>query len=148
MKKFLTICFAFVLAITLTGCGSNNNSSDKKDNNNEQTEQTGQNESYDLSAFENDVKELVPEMVKSEVYYQMVGAIDGFKIYNNSDETYRVEIYKFDKNSEEYKKAEADQKLSMDSLSFDAKVKNGYALLIDDEFPKHDEIIKLFEKLD
>ena len=34
----------------------------------------------------------------------------------------------------------------MDS-SFDATVKNGYAYVIDNEFPKHDEVVNLLEQL-
>lgn len=146
MKKLLIITLAFGLAITLTGCG-NDNKEQTTDNNDNKSEQSQTQTSYSLSDFENDVKALIPTMQKSEVFYQMVGAIDGFKIYDSTDQTARIEIYKFDKASDEYKKAEADQKLYMNNFSFDATVKNGYAFIIDDEFPEHDKIIELFNKL-
>ena len=76
----------------------------------------------------------------------MVGASEGFKL--KSGET-KVEIYKFDKSSDAYINAEKSQKLTLSGLdsSFDAKVKNGYAYVIDNEFQKHDEVVKLLEQL-
>ena len=61
----------------------------------------------------------------------------------------KVEIYKFDKSSDAYKDAEKSQKLTLSGLdsSFDATVKNGYAYVIDNEFPKHDEVVNLLEQL-
>lgn len=81
---------------------------------------------------------------QGDVYYKMVGAEDGLKLYSGD---YRIEIYKFDKTSEKYKKAEAEQKLSSAITSFSAVIKSGYAYLIDDGFPKHDEVVALLEKL-
>lgn len=80
-----------------------------------------------------------------EPYYKLVGANAGIKIYSGDS---RIEIYRFDKSSDAYKKAEKEQKLSSGGIaSFDAVVKNGYAYLIDDNFPKRSEIISLLDKL-
>lgn len=80
-----------------------------------------------------------------EPFYKLVGAKAGIKIYSGDS---RIEIYRFDKNSDAYKNAEKEQKLSSGGISsFDAVVKNGYAYLIDDDFPNHSEVVSLLEKL-
>lgn len=97
-----------------------------------------------MSNIKSEIEKLGIDVEEKNAYYEMVGASDGVKIYSGD---YRIEIYKFDKSSEKYIEAEKNQKLKTTISSFDATVKNGYAYLIDDQFPKHDEVIKLLEEL-
>lgn len=141
MKKFLIILLLLIVSITLAGCEEEKNSiNDINDGNTTVEEST-----YTLSDFENDVKAKVNDIEKSEVYFQLIGAVDGFKLHSGDS---RLEIYKYDKNSSDYKLAEQNQQITMQDFgSFDAIVKNGYALIIDEDFPNKQEIENLFNKL-
>ena len=140
MKKTFLVLMCFVLL--LTGCGKENTNNTATNKGNGATAK----ENVDLTNVQSKIENLGVNVSKEEVFYEMVGASDGMKLL--SDE-YRIEIYKFDKKSDEYKLAEQNQKLTLDGseMSFDAVVKNGYAYLIDDEFPEHDAIVNILEQL-
>ena len=141
MKKFLIILLLLIVSITLAGCEEEKNSINDINNGNTTVEES----TYTLSDFENDVKAKVNDIEKSEVYFQLIGAVDGFKLHSGDS---RLEIYKYDKNSSDYKLAEQHQQITMQDFgSFDATVKNGYALIIDEDFPNKQEIENLFNKL-
>lgn len=143
MKKIIICIIAILTCFTLTACDNNANEDNNKDNtsNNKTTE-----EIVNLSNIESKIKSLGIDCKKTEVSYDMVGAKDGFKIVSGD---YRIEVYKFNTSSESYKTAESSQKLTIDSMdySFDAKVQNGYAYIIDDEFPQYSEVIKILNNL-
>lgn len=144
MKKIFSFILVLTISFVLAGCSSNevNTTEDSNTNNTEQAV------TKDLSYFKEEAERLVTDSTESEVYYSMVGATNGVKIYN-SDESLRIEIYEFDEDSGSYKEAEEDQQLCIsDDYCFSATVKNGYALLIDDDFPNYDEIISIFNDLD
>ena len=144
MKKVFSLIAIMFVCLLIVGCGDKESNTDDNNSNNKQQNSS----SYNLVDFKKDVKKLVPTITEEEVYYQMVGAIDGCKIYDEEGGNNRIEVYKFDKSSDEYKQAEKTQKLSLSgTMEFEALVKNGYALLIDDEFPQKAEIITLFNKL-
>lgn len=140
MKKIFIGIMAVLVCFTLTACNSNNSSNNEK-NENKQEESTS-----NLSNVQSEIEALGVECEKTETAYEMVGAIDGFKL--NSDD-YTLEIYKFDTSSDAYKTAEENQELVLDGMdySFDAKVQNGYAYIIDDNFPQHDEVVKILNNL-
>ena len=143
-KRIFGILLIAVMIIVLTGCGSteSSKSNEGKTNNNTQKESS---EKITLDNIKGKVEALGIIVEADEPYYQMVGAEAGLKLHSGD---YRVEIYKFNKSSDAYKNAEKNQKLSLgDDMDFDAVVKNGYAYLIDDEFPSHDEVVALLEKL-
>lgn len=152
MKKIFTSCLILSLCFLLSGCGNNaktevNNSSSNtnKQETNTQTPTVEEKENINLSNIKSKLENLGLDITEEQVYYQMVGATNGTKLYSGE---YRVEIYQFDKTSEEYKKAESSQKLELsEDMSFDAVVKNGYAYIIDDEFPQHDQVIDLLKQL-
>lgn len=147
MRKLLAIFLVGIVAFTLTGCG-NTEKTDETNTNNNGGSQTEETVTKDLTYFRNEVKEIVTTSNESEVVFAMVGAINGVKIYADEDQSSRVEIYQFDKTSDKYKTAEQDQKLCISAdYCFDATVKNGYAMLIDDSFPQKDEVISLFNEL-
>lgn len=139
MKKGLLMLLCFVLL--LTGCGKDNSAAPSQSATSSQSEET-----VNLTNVQSKIENLGVNITKEEVFYEMVGASDGIKLLSGE---YRIEIYKFDKNSDAYKLAEQNQQLSLDGseMSFDAIVKNGYAYLIDDEFPEHDNIVNILEQL-
>ncbi len=75
----------------------------------------------------------------------MAGAKTGNKYIS---ENKALEIYQYEKSSDSYKNAEKNQKITVEGFGdFEAIVKNGYALIIDKDYPHYDEIIALFNKL-
>lgn len=111
---------------------------------NENTNETVD-EKVTIDNIQKHIESLGIKVEVDEPYYKLVGANAGIKIYSGDS---RIEIYRFDKSSDAYKKAEKEQKLSSGGIaSFDAVVKNGYAYLIDDNFPKRSEVISLLDKL-
>lgn len=142
-KNFLTKVAILTLCFFLVGCGNKTTNEDKtnSDNNTPTVK-----ENITLDNVQSKIEALGITCEKTEVYYQMVGATNGFKL--NTKDT-RVEIYKFDKSSVAYKKAEKEQKITLDGMdmSFDAKVQNGYAYIIDNDFPKYEEVINILNKL-
>ena len=134
MKKLFIATLSILMCLTLTACGS-------KDDEKKQTS-----DAFNLSNVQSKIEDLGIKCEKTEVAFDMVGAKDGFKLNYNEN---HIEIYQFDKNSEVYKEAEKNQKLTISSMnmSFDAKVKNGYAYIIDDNFEKHNDIVKILDEL-
>lgn len=143
MKKFLFVNLAILtLCFFLVGCGNKSTNENKTNNDNTPTSK----ENITLDNIQSKIEALGIACEKTEVYYQMVGATNGFKL--NVDDT-RVEIYKFNKSSDAYKKAEKEQKLTLNDMdmSFDAKVQNGYAYIIDDEFPEYEKVVSILNQL-
>lgn len=143
MKKFLFVNLAILtLCFFLVGCGNKSTNENKTSNDNTPTSK----ENITLDNIQSKIEALGITCEKTEVYYQMVGATNGFKL--NVDDT-RVEIYKFNKSSDAYKKAEKEQKLTLNDMdmSFDAKVQNGYAYIIDDEFPEYEKVVSILNQL-
>lgn len=140
MKKALTSLLILIVCCSLTACG------DKKETDNNETEKTQTSDSVTLSNLQSKIESLGIKCEKAVVAYDMVGAKDGFKLKSN-DKT--IEVYKFDKNSNEYKDAESSQKLNLSSMNMklDATIKNGYAYIIDKDFEKYDDVIKILNKL-
>ncbi|NLW71228.1 MAG: hypothetical protein GX061_09135, partial [Eubacteriaceae bacterium] len=87
-------------------------------------------------------------LTKETAFYEMVGAKNGYKL-TDKDTGEVMEIYAFDKASDAYKKAETDQKLTIESMSysFDVKTSNGYAILLPENFPQKDAVLGLFNTL-
>lgn len=143
MKKIILSLLIVIFIFTMTGCSENKTTNKTAANSKEKS-------SYSLSDFTKEYEELGIDAQKTDVAYSMVGAKDGIKyIANSNDEAYGLEVYKFDQNSDAYKKAEKNQQLTLEDMdmSLNATVKNGYALILDESYPKHDEIIELFNKL-
>lgn len=149
MKKVLGVLIVMIGLFTITGCNnnSNDNSQTNSNNQNQANEQQEQVEtsSYGLNDFENDVKELVADVETTEMAAEYVGAESGIKLTSGD---YKIELYQFDKNSSTYQTAEESQQITMEDFgNFDAKVQNGYALIIDESFPNKTDIENLFDKL-
>ena len=85
------------------------------------------------------------ETEKQDSYYQLIGAIDGYKLNHND---LFIEVYKYDKNSDEYKKAEETQSIEIKNVSqAPAIVKNGYAYIINKDFPQYDKVVNILNQL-
>lgn len=110
----------------------------------EESVESADNDKVNINNLKSKIESLGITVESKDAYYKMVGAENGMKLYAGD---YRIEVYKFDETSKEYIEAKKNQKLKTSISSFDATVKNGYAYIIDDEFPKHDEVLKLLEKL-
>ena len=145
MKKISVLLVIFVLCFAITGCGQNVENSTNNDNSakNETVKEEKQLSSID--DFKNEVKELGINFEETKMSAEYINAESGLKLTSDGK---KLEVYKFDTNSEHYKTAEENQKVTMDGFgSFDAIVKNGYALMIDDDFPQYDKVIEIFNKL-
>ena len=144
-KKIISILLLIILFVTV-GCDKIENNGYSKSNTIQSNTEKKSVEKITIENIESKIKNLGISVEKSESYYEMVGATAGFKL--NSGDT-RIEIYKFDKNSDVYKIAERNQSLSIDDdYSFDAVVKNGYAYVIDEDFPNYSEVVKLLNQLE
>lgn len=101
-----------------------------------------------VDQFKTELKNLGIEGTESETMYELVGAKAGFK-FTADDKT--LELYTFDKDSDAYKKAEKDGKLTMESLGSEitenVTVANGYAIILPTDFPQHDAVLDLFNRL-
>lgn len=145
MKKRLSILLIIMILFIVTGCSSSNNVI-KTDSNRKEEKTVKKQDKITIDNIESKIRNLGIQIEKTEAYYDMIGAENGFKL-NSGDSS--IEIYKFDKNSEVYKTALNTQKISMgEDFSFDAVVKNGYAYTIDESFPDYSEVIMLLEQLE
>lgn len=145
MKKISVLLVIFVLCFAITGCGQNveNNTNNDNSTNNETVKEEKKLSSID--DFKNEVKKLGIDFEETKMSAEYINAESGLKLTSDGK---KLEVYKFDTNSEHYKTAEENQKVTMDGFgSFDAIVKNGYALMIDDNFPQYDKVIEIFNNL-
>ena len=143
MKKIFISLFAIIICLSLTtGCNSNNEEITNEQNNNiNETES----KLSSIDDFENEIKKLGINYEKIKMDSSYIGAEEGIKLTSN-DKT--LEIYKYNDKTDSYKTAENTQKITLTGIgSYDAIVKNGYALLIDNDFPQYDSIIEIFNKL-
>ena len=76
---------------------------------------------------------------------ELVGAEQGMK-YKIGEGS--IELYRFDEDSESYKKASEDNALTLDGFgAFPATVKNGFAILINDLPDSESDILSIFDGL-
>lgn len=129
MKKISLFIIALVLSVSLTGCGNSNNQEANKTAQNKTEETTKKEISFD--ECQKLLKEngyTINEVTTMAAEY--IGAQEGKKYKTDKG---NFEFYKFDKNSDAYKKAENAGKVTLDSFGdFDVAVNNGFALLITD----------------
>lgn len=144
VKKGLIISLSLLALFGVTGCNNKENSNDNSNNIQENDKQT--NDKVTLSNLESKIKDLGITVSKVQTAYDMVGAKDGYKLKSNET---TLEIYQFDTSSESYKNAEGNQQITLSemNMSFDAVVKNGYAYILDDNFPQHDKVVEILDKL-
>ena len=153
MKKIAGIFLTLILCFCLIGCGDKVENTDKDNKNNDtnindnsnQSDQKTNSNTFTISEFITKVQDIATDMEKTEMMASFIGANEGYKLSNDNT---KLEIYSFDKSSEAYKQAEESQKISMEGFGeFNAIVKNGYALVIDENFPEYSRTLELFEKL-
>lgn len=143
-KKGLIISLSLLALFGITGCNNKENNND--DTNNIQENDKQNTNTVTLNNLESKIKDLGITVSKTQTSYEMVGAKNGYKL--KSGET-TLEVYQYDTNSESYKSAEANQKITLEemNMSFDAIVKNGYAYILDGNFPQYDKVIEILNKL-
>lgn len=139
LKKLLALLIVALMAVSFVACGGETNN----------TEETQTSEpKITVEEFKAELKNLGIEGTESETMYELVGATAGFK-FTADDKT--LELYTFDKDSDAYKNAEKDGKLTMESLGSEitenVTVANGYAIILPADFPQHDAVLDLFNRL-
>lgn len=139
-KKKLFMIIVLFLSI-ITACTND----DKNKENVDLDDINQENKINSIEEFENEIKVLKLNYDKVQMVAGFVGAKEGIKLYIGNS---KLEIYKFDKQSSDYQKAYNNQKIIVNGKNeYSAIVKNGYALLIDEDFPEYDKIISIFERL-
>lgn len=137
MKKgIISLVMLFAITLILTGCGSNTDSTGGNKETNKESSYTFENLKSDLLALDSTTE-------VNEKSASLIGAEEGYGyIVGNCT----VEVYKYDKKSEQYKIAEKNQQISMPSfdMAFKAIVKNGYAYTIEGSC---DNVIPVIEKI-
>lgn len=137
MKKYMVVLITIVVILSCVSCTSSKPKDDKG------TSNVVTDERNNLTVFESFEKVLNDKGLTYEkvtMAAEMVGAQQGIK-YKMGDS--KVEIYRFDTSTNVYKDAEESQSLQLDGIgSFEAVVKNGYAILSDDQ-----EMIDAFLKI-
>ena len=139
LKKLLALLIVALMAISFVACGGETNN----------TEETQTSEpKITVEEFKAELKNLGIEGTEEETMYELVGATAGFK-FTADDKT--LELYTFEKDSDAYKNAEKDGKLTMESLGSEitenVTVANGYAIILPADFPQHDAVLDLFNRL-
>lgn len=113
------------MAVNFVACGSSNTDSDQPKENPITAEE-----------FKTEIANLGIKATVEETMFELVGAKSGYKL---SADGKTLELYAFDKDSDAYKNAEKDGKLTMESLGSDltenVKVANGYAIILPSDFP-------------
>ena len=143
MKKVFTTLFIVTISLfMITGCGDKENTNKDVENNDTPTVN---NSISSINDFVSEVKKLGIEVNETQMLASMVGAESGSKLTIDGK---KLEIYHFDTSSDEYIEAEKNQKITLSGYgSYDAIVKNGYALMIDSSFPEYNSIIDIFNRL-
>ncbi len=139
LKKLLALLIVALMAVSFVACGGETNSTDET-----QTSEP----KITVEEFKAELKNLGIEGTEEETMYELVGATAGFQL-TADDKT--LELYTFDKDSDAYKNAEKDGKLTMESLGSEitenVTVANGYAIILPADFPQHDAVLDLFNRL-
>lgn len=139
LKKLLALLIVALMAVSFVACGGETNN----------TEETQTSEpKITVEEFKAELKNLGIEGTEEETMYELVGATAGFQL-TADDKT--LELYTFDKDSDAYKNAEKDGKLTMESLGSEitenVTVANGYAIILPTDFPQYDAVLALFNRL-
>ncbi|MGO5359043.1 hypothetical protein ACTQYZ_07105 [Anaerofustis sp. LCP19S3_F7] len=139
LKKLLALLIVALMAVSFVACGGETNN----------TEEIKTSEpKITVEEFKTELKNLGIEGTEEETIYELVGATAGFQL-TADDKT--LELYTFDKDSDAYKNAEKDGKLTMESLGSEitenVTVANGYAIILPADFPQHDAVLDLFNRL-
>lgn len=139
LKKLLALLIVALMAVSFVACGGETNNTDET-----QTSEP----KITVEEFKAELKNLGIEGTEEETMYELVGATAGFQL-TADDKT--LELYTFDKDSDAYKNAEKDGKLTMESLGSEitenVTVANGYAIILPADFPQHDAVLDLFNRL-
>ncbi|RGD75617.1 hypothetical protein [Anaerofustis stercorihominis] len=128
-KKFLAVLLIGLFIIPLIACGGN--------------------KTITSTDFEGEIISMYPKTTESLVDNEVEGLKMGFQFITDGK---NLEFYEFDKNSKEYKKIEKEGKLTIketgEKITKDLTIKNGYAIVISKDYPKYNEIMALFKKLE
>lgn len=156
LKTILTLSLVALITLSFTACGNNNskNNSDTDSattaNSLSSTSSTETNDSVKLSKFQQFEKGLTEKQIEYEVndkMASMVGAKEGYG-YVFSDET-AVELYLFDKNSDAYKEAIKENKITLESfdMTMDVIFNDDICVYYNGEPSNKSDIQTIFENL-
>lgn len=138
LKKIIAVLLIGLMAVSFAACGGSNTDSDQPKEN-----------SITAEEFKTEIANLGIKATEEETMFELVGAKSGYKL---SADGKTLELYAFDKDSDQYKNAEKDGKLTMESLGSDitenVKVANGYAIILPSDFPQYEKVLALFERLE
>lgn len=136
-KIILLLCILTCTFACLTGCSKEN----IKENNTTTTRKE-----YTLETLKKDLLSLDNNTKITKMAADMIGAEEGLKFVTQDCS---IEVYKFDIQSEDYKKALANQEFYLEDFDtkYTAIVKNGYGYSIDEEKNKCEIQIEYIEKL-
>ena len=111
-------------------------------------------ETEELKSLPQSLQDIGVETTKNtELKFEKMGAICGYVLQAKENKTASIAILQYDKKSEEYKKVEKEQKVTLkdengnEISSFNAKVSNGFAFKVTGNFPKYEEVVELLKKL-
>ena len=97
-----------------------------------------------IEDFINSINDLDIEFVEEYLEYLLIGAINGMQLAIEDEVGMRLEIYEFEGSVNETHNEELEQLLEMDNSEYQVIVNHNFLLVISNNFPQKDEIIRIF----
>lgn len=151
MKKVICLLMVASMCVSMAACGESTSSSSsaaqssKAIASSSTTSVSSQAEQTKFEEFEAGLDKLNIKYTKINMGAEFVGAEQGIK-YKFDDGS--IELYKFDKDSDAYKKAVQNKALTVESMgSFAAEFNDNMALYFDNNVSKKSDIEDLFKSL-
>lgn len=139
-KKTFGLFFVILLLFTFTACGTSKEKSNKENDDIAESDKI-----KSITEFKTEVKNLGVTFDEVQLVAISVGAKEALRLTSGQS---KLDIYFFDETTDDYKKAYQSQKIiSYGTDEQKAIVKNGYAVVIPNDYPEYDEIIKLVNRL-
>jgi len=151
MKKVICLLMVASMCLAMTACGESTPStssaaqSSKAIASSSMVASSSQTEQTKFEQFESGLDKLNIKYEKVNMVAQIIGAEQGIK-YKLSDGN--VELYKFDKESDDYKKVVKNKAVTVSGLGdFSVELNDNMALVFDDNVKEKSDIENLFKSL-